>query len=71
MTAKYERKYEQWYKDMGKGVPPGVLVEENKRRKIVKELGGEMRGDKGPALEEEKKNDGEEVSAADRVAMVS
>ena len=36
---------------------PGIVVEENKRRKIVKDLGGEMRGEKKAtqAIEEEEK----------------
>ena len=42
------------------GKVPGVLVEENKRKKIVKELGGEFRGEKTTKVgmeqtEEEKK----------------
>jgi hypothetical protein len=42
------------------GKVPGVLVEENKRKKIVKELGGEFRGEKSTKVgaeqtEEEKK----------------
>jgi hypothetical protein len=53
---------------------PGVLVEDNKRRKIVQELGGEVRGDKTNKLpknlEEEKK---EPVSDKDTelLSMVS
>jgi len=48
------------------GKVPGVLVEENKRKKIVKELGGEVRGEKGVKVgtdedEEEKKGPVEEV----------
>ena len=41
--AKFELKYERQYKDVGKIIPPGVLVEENKRRKLLKELGVELR----------------------------
>ncbi len=42
------------------GKVPGVLVEENKRKKIVKELGGEFRVEKSTKvgtdqIEEEKK----------------
>ena len=42
------------------GKVPGVLVEDNKRKKIVKELGGEFRGEKTTKVgseqtEEEKK----------------
>jgi hypothetical protein len=43
IKAKFEMKYEQQYKDVGKIMPPGVLVEENKRRKLLKELGVELR----------------------------
>ena len=33
------------------GKVPGVLVEENKRKKIVKELGGEFRGEKSAKVD--------------------
>ncbi len=41
--GKFELKYTRQYQEVGKLVPPGVLVEENKRRKLLKELGVEMR----------------------------
>lgn len=44
LRAKFELKHAQQYKDVG--VLPGVLVEENKRRKILKELGVELRTQK-------------------------
>jgi hypothetical protein len=55
------------------GKVPGVLVEENKRKKIVKELGGEFRGEKSTKVgieqtEEEKK--GPEVES-EGLQMVS
>ena len=55
IKEKFEYKYGRQYKDIGK--VPGIAVEENKRRKIVKELGGEMRGEKVKVetVEEEKK----------------
>ena len=56
VKAKFENKHAQYYKDIGK--VPGIVVEENKRRKIVKELGGEIRGEKPSSatlVEEEKK----------------
>ena len=37
VKSKFEKKFEERYKDLGK--IPGVLVEEMKRRKILKELG--------------------------------
>ena len=46
IQAKFELKFNKGYKDIGK--VPGILVDETKRRKLVKELGGEM------AKEEEK-----------------
>ena len=49
--SKFDYKYSAKYKDLGK--TPGILTEDNKRRKIVRDLGGELRGDK--KLEEEKK----------------
>lgn len=40
VKAKFEHKYTSQYQDRGKILPPGILVEENKRRKILQELGG-------------------------------
>ena len=39
IKKKFELKYDRSYKDIGK--TPGVLIEENKRRKLLKELGVE------------------------------
>ena len=74
MKAKFELKYNSHYKDLGK--VPGIVVEENKRRKIVKELGGEMRGEKPLTkvttenIEEEKKEPMKEQDN-EGIAMVS
>lgn len=43
VKGKFELKYDRQYKDVGRVIPPGVLVEENKRRKLLKELGVELR----------------------------
>jgi len=47
IKAKFELKFDRGYKDHGK--IPGILVDENKRRKLVQELGAEMV--KQPAVE--------------------
>ena len=64
--AKFEMKYDAQYKDVGKIIPPGVVVEENKRRKILKELGVELRTTvetkKEEATKEETKDGVEEKS---------
>lgn len=57
LKAKFELKYDRYYKDSGKIIPPGVLVEENKRRKLLKELGVDLRTTIGSSLQ---KGEGEE-----------
>ena len=61
LKAKFELKYDRYYKDSGKIIPPGVQVEENKRRKLLKELGVDLRTTIGSLQkvegEEEKKLD--------------
>jgi hypothetical protein len=39
IKAKFELKYNNQYKDVGALKPPGVLVDDVKRRKILEELG--------------------------------
>jgi hypothetical protein len=58
---KFEMKYNAQYKDVGKKGPPGVLVEENKRRKILNALGVEMRSNQNNVGTADKKEEAEEA----------
>lgn len=61
VKLKFDMKYGRQYKDVGKVVPPGVLVEENKRRKLLSELGMEMRTHAGQAAKHVEESKGEEM----------
>lgn len=61
---KLEQKIKKHYSDIGK--TPGVLIEENKRRKILKELGVEVKPE-APKAEEEKKHEAIEEEIKEQV----
>ena len=54
IKAKFELKYNAHYKDVGALKPPGVLVDDVKRRKILEELGVSITAPKKVVEEEEK-----------------
>lgn len=64
LKSKFELKYDRYYKDSGKIIPPGVLVEENKRRKLLKELGVDLRTTIGSLLKVE---DEEEIKMSNHI----